>query len=85
MDIHKLVIKKPPQLLARLRALASPPEPCSVRSVYIIVSRSLMKRTPQHRNILVFKKLEITCHLLYVLHDEVILPCTRLQGLSDVK
>ena len=44
-----------------------------------------MKRTPYHRNILIFKKLEIACDFLDILHNEVILPGTWLQSLPDVK
>ena len=44
-----------------------------------------MQRTPDHRDVLVFKKLEIARDLFYILHYEVILPCTRLQGFPDVE
>ena len=85
VHIHQLVIKKPPELLARLCAMSSPPEPCSVRSIKVIVARRFVERTPYHRNILILKKLEVSGNFLYILHYEIMLPCAFLHCLSDVE
>ena len=65
--------------------MTAPPEPGSIRAIEVIVSGRLVKRTPDHRYSLILQKLKITCDFLYILHYEVILPCTGLQGLPDVE
>ena len=65
--------------------MTAPPEPGSIRAIEVIVSCRLVKRTPDHRNTLIFKQLKITGNLLYILHYEVVLPCTELQGLPDIE
>ena len=65
--------------------MAAPPEPGAIRAIEVIVSGRLVKRTPDHRNTLIFKQLKITGNLLYILHYEVVLPCTGLQSFPDIE
>ncbi len=65
--------------------MPAPPEPCSVRTVEVIVARRFVERTPYHRNILILKKLQITCHFLDILHYEIMLPGSFLQSFPDVE
>ena len=85
MIINQPVVHEPPKLLVGLCTLCTPPEPRLAACELVRVTRRLVQRTPDNRNTEFLHFLQVSRHLVDVLHHLLVLRRTRVRYLRCIK